>query len=81
MPRHYYGVLYLIRGTLVALVPVIFAGTAMVQVLAMGTVCDFETPYVQSPPWHLGQNIKGCFHGGAWSRWHAGTWNQPGVRT
>ena len=36
--RYFYGAIYIVRGTLVALVPVVFAGDAMVQVLSMGTV-------------------------------------------
>ncbi len=36
--RYFYGTVYIVRGTLVALVPVVFAGNAMVQVLAMGSV-------------------------------------------
>jgi len=36
--RYYYGVVYLIRNTLVALVPVIFAQVVSIQVVAMATV-------------------------------------------
>ena len=36
--RYFYGAVYIVRGTLVALVPVTFAGDAMVQVLSMGAI-------------------------------------------
>jgi hypothetical protein len=35
---YYYGLIYIVRGTLVTLVPVLFAGHAMVQVVGMATV-------------------------------------------
>ena len=36
--RYYYGAIYIVRGTLVCLVPVNFAGVSMVQVVAMTAI-------------------------------------------
>jgi hypothetical protein len=36
--RYYYGVIYIARGTMVAMVPVVFAGDSMVQVISMGSI-------------------------------------------
>jgi hypothetical protein len=50
--QHYWGMIYLIRGTLVVMVPVAFTGDAMKQVMVMGAVLLFYTALqIRFQPW------------------------------
>eukprot|EP00930_Biecheleria_cincta_P028573 TRINITY_DN19944_c0_g2_i1.p1 TRINITY_DN19944_c0_g2~~TRINITY_DN19944_c0_g2_i1.p1 ORF type:complete len:1742 (-),score=234.93 TRINITY_DN19944_c0_g2_i1:108-5333(-) len=60
-PEHYYfGLLYLVRNMVIALVPVVFANTTTLQIVAMGAVLQWSAALQASLwPWRtLGSNLS-----------------------